>query len=280
MKDKHIDILIVSREGKGVKGYRLNKSLLKIGLSSLAVSLVGLLGFSLFSIGQNVSLKREIARLEEEKRKLSETLTKVREENKKLTAFKEKVKQLEAKLSTLEKFLRKRGIRKIPSGIGGPSKKGSSSLIDLDYVDFLIGESEKIYKDLRGVPLGMPVWGRITSKYGYRRDPFNGRIEFHEGVDIKARWGTPVRATADGKVIFAGRKWGYGKAVIIKHKHGFRTLYGHLSKIKVKRGQRVKAGDIIGYVGSTGRSTGPHVHYEVWRYSKKQNPYKYMFPRW
>jgi len=125
-------------------------------------------------------------------------------------------------------------------------------------------------------PLGYPVRGWITSPYGYRRNPFTGAREFHEGVDIAAPIGTPIRAPANGVVTFAGRHGGYGKLIVIKHGYGFSTLYGHCGKVLVKPGERVKKGEIIAYVGSTGRSTAPHLHYEVRLRGVPINPYRYL----
>ncbi|MEM7182309.1 MAG: M23 family metallopeptidase [Spirochaetota bacterium] len=114
--------------------------------------------------------------------------------------------------------------------------------------------------------------GRISSKYGSRVDPFTKKKTFHGGVDIAAKKGTPVFAAAAGKVILAKRKGGYGKLVIIKHKLGYETRYGHLDKILVKKKQKIKKGQKIGKVGATGRATGPHLHFEVRRFQKRQKP--------
>ncbi len=108
-----------------------------------------------------------------------------------------------------------------------------------------------------------PVTGTITSNFGYRGNPIGGGTGFHEGLDIAVDYGTPVRATASGKVSMAGWVDGYGNLVEIDHGNGFVTRYGHNSMLLVVQGQEVKAGDIISLAGSTGRSTGPHVHYEV-----------------
>lgn len=120
--------------------------------------------------------------------------------------------------------------------------------------------------------------GYITSYFGYRRDPITGRYgAYHEGLDIAARTGTPIRATADGTVTQAGRYGNYGLFVEIKHgSYGYTTRYAHNSKILVKPGQKVKKGDIIAYVGSTGKSTGPHLHYEVLVNGKPVNPQNYL----
>ena len=277
-KEKYINLLIVGYGGKKAKSFRINRSLLRGALTATGTFLFGILAFSVYSFTENLYLKQELTSLKQERDKLRILLAKEKRKNSYLEQFRAKVEELEGKLMTIDKFLRRKGIRRVPSGIGGGSSK--IDILDIDYVDFLQEEAVKAHKYLSRIPLGPPVWGRITSKFGYRVDPFTGKFEFHEGVDIKARWGTPVRATAEGKVIYAGWKAGYGKTVVIRHAYGCRTLYAHMSKIKVRAGQWVKSGQIIGYVGSTGRSTGPHVHYEVWRYSKKTNPVKYMYVRW
>jgi len=118
----------------------------------------------------------------------------------------------------------------------------------------------------------MPVNGRITSPFGMRFHPILGYTRMHSGVDIAAPWGTPVRATSDGVVSFAGRHGGHGNYVRLEMGGGIGTGYGHLSRIAVAYGQRVRAGEIIGYVGSTGLSTGPHLHYEMYRGGRTVNP--------
>ncbi len=118
--------------------------------------------------------------------------------------------------------------------------------------------------------------GWISSVFGFRQSPFSDKQEFHSGVDIAAHKGTPVRATANGTVSFSGYKGSYGKAVSIIHGFGILTRYGHLSVLNVKKGQKVLRGEIIGEVGSTGRSTGPHLHYEVRLNDIPVNPEKYM----
>lgn len=128
------------------------------------------------------------------------------------------------------------------------------------------------------VPFALPVnGGRLTSAFGPRRDPFRrSKTSMHQGIDIAAPHGTPILATAEGIVTFVGRQRGYGIVVEIRHAFGFETLYAHLSKARVKLGQRVERGSRIGDMGSTGRSTGNHVHYEVRINSKAVNPMKFI----
>jgi murein DD-endopeptidase MepM/ murein hydrolase activator NlpD len=134
----------------------------------------------------------------------------------------------------------------------------------------------RIQKDIYlSTPNGLPVQGKISSHYGKRIHPINGKNDFHSGIDISTELGSPVIATADGIVSFSGWSGGSGNLVVLEHGHGFSTVYAHNKKNTVKVGQKVMRGDIIGYAGSTGNSTGPHVHYEVWRYGKHINPTKY-----
>jgi murein DD-endopeptidase MepM/ murein hydrolase activator NlpD len=128
---------------------------------------------------------------------------------------------------------------------------------------------------LAATPTILPTKGLVTAGYGYRKSPFTGKREFHEGMDIAAPVGTPVVATADGIVRFAGPAASYGNVVFIDHGHGFATAYGHNSTIRVHARQRVRRGEIIAYVGNTGRTTGPHVHYEVHLAGVASNPMKY-----
>lgn len=109
----------------------------------------------------------------------------------------------------------------------------------------------------------LPVDGAVTSGVGWRVDPFGtGKKVFHRGIDIAVPVGTPVRATRQGRVVLAGERRGYGATVVVEHDNGDRTLYGHNSALKVRKGDMVEAGTVVAYSGNTGRSTGPHVHYE------------------
>ena len=123
-----------------------------------------------------------------------------------------------------------------------------------------------------GEAFNKPLRGRLTSRYGYRRDPFTGKRSFHRGIDIANRVGAPVYAAQEGRIIYTGPRFGYGKVVIIEHQFGYKTLYGHLDNIHVARGQRVRSGQVIGTVGNSGRSTGPHVHFEIWLKNRTIDP--------
>ena len=118
----------------------------------------------------------------------------------------------------------------------------------------------------------MPIEGRVTSRFGRRSDPFNNTTRMHRGLDIAARQGTPIRPIRPGKVVFSGSRGGLGNAVIIDHGEGIRSVYGHCHELNVRAGDTVGAGTVIATVGSTGRSTGPHLHLEVHQNGEAVNP--------
>ena len=177
-------------------------------------------------------------------------------------------------------------------GVGGfsrdsfsqPLPESAGTLRSIDLYNKTVGTLEETYRDLgenlsrevlvaSAVPDRMPVRGYVSGAMGTREDPFNPSMtEHHTGLDISAPYGSPVQAPADGVVIFAGQREGYGNIVVIDHKFGTVTRYGHLSKMNVEVGQRVCRSDVIGYVGTSGRTTGPHLHYEVWLYNRPRNP--------
>jgi murein DD-endopeptidase MepM/ murein hydrolase activator NlpD len=132
------------------------------------------------------------------------------------------------------------------------------------------------WMNLSEAPNLWPVTGRLESPFGARSDPFSGEGAFHRGVDISAPYGHRIVAPADGEVSYASFMSGYGRLIAINHGHGITTRYGHLSAFAVVDGQMVKRGDTIGYIGMSGRSTGPHLHYEVWVHNTPVNPYKYL----
>ena len=126
-------------------------------------------------------------------------------------------------------------------------------------------------------PSVWPIDGRLMGPFGQRNDPFSGEGEFHTGVDISAPTGTPVEATADGIVVHAEWSAGYGRLVIVDHGGGIETYYAHLSRFYAQTGQEVRRGEIVGFVGSSGRVTAPHLHYEVRLGGAPVNPYPYLF---
>jgi septal ring factor EnvC (AmiA/AmiB activator) len=140
----------------------------------------------------------------------------------------------------------------------------------------LTGVFEKQRSLLATTPSVWPVRGYLSAGFGNRDDPFTGLRDFHPGLDISAPLGTKILAPADGTVIFVGVKGGYGNAITIDHGRGIATHYGHLDAFNVRVGQSVRRGSVLGFVGSTGRSTAPHLHYEVWLNGANQNPLLYI----
>ena len=136
---------------------------------------------------------------------------------------------------------------------------------------------ERTGRMMNALPLRWPVRGPVNSEFGRRLSPWGGETEDHEGLDIGAAAGTPVRSPAAGRVVMATSGGGYGKQVTLDHGHGVRTLYGHLRRFEVKAGQRVAKGQVIGLVGSTGRSTGPHLHYEIRVNGERVNPRGFLW---
>lgn len=168
-------------------------------------------------------------------------------------------------------------------GQGGPDEE--ANLSDIERVTVALENELRKIKDvfdknqvkLASTPSGWPVRGYITDGFGMRRNPFGGGgVESHGGLDIATNHGTAIEATADGIVIFAGMYGGYGNVVVIDHGYGVTTRYGHMSRIDVSVGQHVTRSKVIGAVGSTGRSTAPHCHYEVRLHDRPVNPLSYL----
>jgi murein DD-endopeptidase MepM/ murein hydrolase activator NlpD len=152
---------------------------------------------------------------------------------------------------------------------GAASKQEASIQMLIEYFE----DKRSLYAS---TPSVWPVRGWVTSHFGVRTSPFSGIQKFHEGMDIAAQTGTPVMAPADGVVVKAGFGTGYGNLVEISHGYGMKTLFAHNSRLNVKAGQRVRRGDIVAYVGDSGSSTGPHLHYEVKVNGLPVNPVKYL----
>ncbi|MGB3143136.1 MAG: M23 family metallopeptidase [Maribacter sp.] len=149
----------------------------------------------------------------------------------------------------------------------------------LDEITILAEEKEKLLMSIPAIqPINNEDLTRMASGYGWRSDPFTKARKMHYGMDFTAPKGTPIYAAGDGKVTRAdNNSSGYGKHIRIEHGYGYMSLYGHLSQYNVKRGQQVKRGDLIGFVGSTGRSEAPHLHYEVWKDNDRINPINFYY---
>ena len=189
------------------------------------------------------------------------------------------IQDIEGKLQTINAYLKKRGLRGFSTkAIGGnDSKAEESKLTDEEKYSLYDDYLSRFLTAVAFTPMGYPRISSLTSYFGYRSDPFDsGHAEFHPGIDFKGERGDAAKCTANGKVVFTGWFGGYGNCVRIQHQNNFETLYGHLSKITVKVGQKVTAGDKIGEIGSTGRSTGNHLHYEVRKNGVPVNPISFL----
>lgn len=282
MDDDNLHIVITSAYGRthtlSIAKGRF-KSMVCLVMALLAVlALAGLIGIG-FS-GQNVALQSKVATLRN-KLKKSQVLTQkyqtrvAKEKKEKEEMMQHAVAELKERSRAIESILKTVGvkvhIKESKRNIGGPyeSLKGSR------YKNLTL-KADQYLKTIQSIPLGAPVAGTITSKFGPRVDPFNGRMAFHEGIDIANHVGTKIMATADGVVAATGHGHGMGNYVILSHGHHFRTWFFHLRKVLVKKGERVTRGKYIGELGDTGRSTGPHLHYEVLYKGEPVNPLKFM----
>jgi murein DD-endopeptidase MepM/ murein hydrolase activator NlpD len=221
-------------------------------------------------------------------------LVRIREENDQLRltnrSFEDSIRDLERQLNGFEERTRQLAI---VAGLDGLTESEQAGIGGADYskslgvlgsrADVLAGSLADIADSLKkqdaweaAMPTVAPVRGILTSGFGYRRDPVTGRRAHHYGVDISTAPGRPVQAPGQGIVIQAGRVGGLGNAITVSHGHGVTTRYGHLAKINVRAGQSVEQGDVLGTVGSTGKSTGYHLHYEVRVDGSARNPVFYL----
>ncbi len=297
MNDKKYTLLIVPDEPGQVKR-------LKFGIGSLKVFATVIAAVMLIFVAMTVVSVVSVQRLAE--------LRDLRRENQvqkeQLLIFSSRLDDLKQTLDRISEFDAK--LRVITnagdkpsasiSGVGGPGldEEGLSPEASGNYLlqkihrdvselshaarteERSIQELSSIFQDKRSLLAATPsIWptrGWVTSNFGSRTSPFTGEMSVHEGMDIASGHGTWVRTSADGIVTFAGLRGGYGKVIIIDHGYGLSSRYGHLSEIHVRSGQRVRRGEHIGNVGSTGRSTGPHLHYEVRVDNLPVNPRRYI----
>lgn len=219
----------------------------------------------------------------------------------KAQAYEQNAGKLQAKVLTLQNMVMKLGVmagleKSLPNpevgGVGGlsslettaPSLDVTQSIRSLDRtVNTLTEKSSRLeafFQDqqvlLASTPSIWPARGYLSASFGNRVDPFTGLRDFHSGIDISTPIGTRVQAPADGVVIFCGPKGGYGNAMVIDHGYGVVTRYAHMAGFNVRAGQRIRRGDVVGFVGNTGRSTAPHLHYEVWVNDQAHNPIQYI----
>jgi murein DD-endopeptidase MepM/ murein hydrolase activator NlpD len=302
MQKKWSLMIVPNSPGRKVHSFNLPLRSLKIA-ASVAASLFVLSGAAALYMGRNWHKNSlvQISQLESEIRTRDAEISQL---NRQFAVLEE----LEEKLRTVAglKPRERTKLEMAAGGQGGPDgdtlgadpalfdSADAASQLAMDYSAQQLIEGTLELKDsfsevldaferqgakLASVPSINPVASQeawLSSGFGYRDDPMNGKSRFHEGVDIVAPRGTPVIAPADGVVVYAGWDNGLGRMVVIAHGYGYSTAYGHCDSLLVGRGERVRRGDVIAYIGSTGRSTGPHLHYEVRLNGKLINPYKFL----
>ncbi len=264
---------------------------LSTSISTLAFLVVAFITFTIlavYSIVNYGSTRREVAKLKSLQKGTVQEYSMVLEE---VTKMKKQMDDLMPVLKSLQKQL---GIKESSlnfEGVGGGEEELYGDLPpeylemkeitgDLLLTKQIVSSLHRYIAERKKIteytPTIWPTKGRITSTFGWRKDPFTGRRRFHGGVDI-ANWpGTPIYATASGVVKYAGWKGGYGIVVVLQHKYGYETVYGHLSREIVRVGQKVRKGQLIAYMGRTGRATGPHLHYEIRINGERINPLRYL----
>ena len=242
------------------------------------------------------ALEARLHALSQEARRLSLALEAEKAKNGALSQEAERTKkELEALKEAINELRRRAGLSPVNAlpvryqegGQGGGAMEGWRAVrvevLDLkNQLAELTPALERTLEVEQSLPAGLPLrgHGEVTSYFGRRKNPFGPGVEFHDGLDFSAPYGAPVYATGSGVVVQAGWMGVYGLAVVVDHARGYRTLYGHLSRLAVRPGQRVARGGLLGYVGSTGRSTGPHLHYGVYRYGTPVDPRAYRDPTW
>jgi len=276
-RDDRFYAFIVARTSRSrahIRRVCVHKRWLKLSALVLFV-ICGALIYGFYGLTQqaaHIQIERENARLRAQNEKQQQELQNL---NNRVNAVEDTSRKL-AEISGLAESDQ-------PRGQGGPAHPidNAAALAAIEAKTSRLERQMWIYQDMvRGhgmIPSIWPVIGLLESGVGGRRNPFGGRgYEYHEGQDIDAAYGTPVQAAASGTVTIAGRQRGYGNVVYVDHGAGLSTRYGHLSQINVAVGQTVTRGQTLGLVGSTGRSTGPHLHYEVRINNQVMNPRNYL----
>lgn len=283
--DPKLHIIITSEQGQA-RTFVFSKPALKKVLTTLSVVFVVSTIAGVFSSIQNLTLKGTISNLEgnvcsltTEKKDLQDYVVDLKESTKaQLTGAYGELNQrsqiIDSILTTLDITPTSLASRRSQDSkdTGGPFTR----VYQESFEDLVI----KVDKDLemiKPIPLGYPVNAkRISSIFGRRTDPMNGQSAFHDGIDLSGKKGSAVRATADGKVIGRGYNDTYGWYVKVDHGNNYSTMYAHNSKIVARWGSQIKRGEVIALLGNTGRSTGPHLHYEIRRNGRPINPAKYL----
>jgi murein DD-endopeptidase MepM/ murein hydrolase activator NlpD len=292
MARKFYTIMVVPHATAKFRRLRISKRFLVVAGCFLGLILVaGLLlpHFLLESSRLQASVER-LALENTELKKVNDTIdTSLTELRAKLSEFESQATKLALMVGVEDLDARQMGAGGSSFDLSGLSPKASRSIREGE-INTLRERSGALQDSLRildmafqkqalllsSTPSIYPVRGLMGNGYGWRRDPFTGMRDFHQGLDIVAPVGTKVLSPADGIVTKVGTKGGFGNSLVISHGYGVATRYGHLASYKVRVGQRVKRGEVIGLVGSTGRSTGPHLHYEVLVHRRHVNPVKYI----
>ena len=290
-------ILISTKDNKLINFHVKSFFLFIVGIISLAILVLFVYNITIFT-SHRVD-KRRLERLNEENAIVREEIDKIEQEIADLAVLIDSLEEYDKKLRTYASLnpinddLRAMGVGgKIEfQNAGGLSTDVRENLENLsNQLDNLLARSRLQQESFNNIvafldekkylrehtPSIIPVQGWFMSGFGYRIDPFTGQVKMHEGLDIAAPPGTPIIAPADGTVKFAGERRGFGLTLELNHGYGYITLYGHCQRLNVDEGDKVERGDVIAYVGSTGRSTGPHLHYEVRISQEPVNPVHYI----
>jgi murein DD-endopeptidase MepM/ murein hydrolase activator NlpD len=281
MNDK-FHIVVTSALGRtrgiAVARHRLKSVALIILAVITVLTVAGLAGIGLSM--ENLSLHAKVYRLQKGLNK-SQALNEeyleqlAAQEQEKEELMKNALAELDQRSRAIESILSTVGvdihIEESSKNAGGPF----ASPTEKHYEDLTL-KVDQYLETIQFIPLGAPVPGTITSKYGKRADPFTKRMAHHAGIDIKNHTGTKIMATADGIVASRGYNSSFGNYVVLDHGNDFKTRFLHLQKSIVKTGEKVSRGQVIGNLGSTGRSTGPHLHYEIIYQQKQLDPLKFM----
>jgi len=292
-KPHRFNLLIVHGDGTRVLRLNLPRWILYGGLTvlALAISTLGAI------YGDYISLKRQFSHVAALQQQVVEQQTLIDSFHRRIAEVRSEVSswgQLHAKI--WEPFGPEDGSAKRVTGIGGgtgPSRAAETPDRDAigDELERLTGIVKEEGDNLRALerflgratrvlaalPSRWPVRGQVNSGYGSRTSPWLAKSEFHSGLDIGAKVGTPVKSPAPGTVVFAGVNAEYGQTLIVEHGNETKSLYGHLSKFNVAVNQKVQRGDVVALTGNTGRSTGPHLHYEIQVKGQSANPTSYLW---
>jgi murein DD-endopeptidase MepM/ murein hydrolase activator NlpD len=261
-----------SRSRSRIRRICVHKRWLKVS-AFLALIVLGAALYGIYGLTQQLRHRN----VEQENTRLRAENEKQRQQLDKLNHRVEAVEDASRRLAEISGVNDQQPIMNSAGGPFLPMDEASTVEFKTDHLEQQLRAYEVVLRERATVPSLWPVEGTLESGFGGRRNPFGGSsYEYHEGQDIEALMGTPVVAAASGTVIIAGCQNGYGNVVYIDHGNGLSTRYGHLSRIDVTLGQRISRGEVIGRVGSTGRSTGPHLHYEVRINNAPVNPRPYL----